>query len=452
MTSKGIPLPENLDKNLEFIRILWCDNANIIRSKAVYINKEMETSESELKVGISRGQQGVPVMYDQVLPDSLLSPVGEIELRPDFETLIPLPYAPGHYRTMGDMKVNGKTWDCCPRGYLKRIVKKFSKINLTVQASYENEFYLLKYDEDLESSKNIIPLEKTPFASTYSMDLNHDFIREVVDALQVQNIKVEQYYPESGPGQQEITIKHQGPLTAADNQIAFRETLKALSIKKDWEVSFLPKIFPDQSGSGSHLHLSLWRNGENILGDADDTYGISKLGRHFIAGILHHLPGLMALTTPSTNSYHRIKPNNWCGSFQCWGIDNREAAIRIISEKEIRIKHFELKTVDASSNPYLALGGVLTAGYDGIINEMKLPAPVQLDPGILTSEELIAKKINSLPGDLKQALHCLEKNNTLLSSLGSELSQAYLAVKKAEYDYFKDLSLEEEVKILWDKF
>ncbi|MBV1767051.1 MAG: glutamine synthetase, partial [Methanobacterium sp.] len=120
--------------------------------------------------------------------------------------------------------------------------------------------------------------------------------------------------------------------------------------------------------------------------------------------------------------------------------------------KDNCVKHFEIKPVDASSNPYLALGAIISAGYDGIKNEMTLPEAVQQDPGTLTPDERSTKKIKPLPTHLDQALSYLEKDRDLMDAVGSKLSQGYLAVKKAEFEYFKDLSQQEEVEILLDKF
>lgn len=152
----------------------------------------------------------------------------------------------------------------------------------------------------------------------YAMDINCEIIHNMVEALIKQGLEVQQYYPESGPGQQEITIKYTDALKAGDNQIAFREIVKAIAVKHGFLASFLPKIFPDKTGSGCHLHLSLWKDGENILTDYQEEHGISKMGEHFISGILHHLPALMAVTTPIPNSYRRIVPHGWTGAFQSW--------------------------------------------------------------------------------------------------------------------------------------
>ena len=120
------------------------------------------------------------------------------------------------------------------------------------------------------------------------MDINNKIIDDIIKALTLQGLQVEQYYPESGPGQQEITIKYTDALNACNNQIVFRETVKAIAYKHDTIASFLPKIFADEPGNGCHLHCSLWNNDKNILSDTQSEYGISEMGRQFIAGIFNH--------------------------------------------------------------------------------------------------------------------------------------------------------------------
>lgn len=454
MTNKKSSIPSDID----FIRILWCDNANIIRAKSIYRNS---SKDSNYYVGISQAQQGIPAVYDAVIEESGLSPVGEVQLKADLSSFTPIPYSPGHGRFMGNMIKNGKVWVHCPRGFLKKMVDKAAKMGFLVKGAFENEFYLLKKTED-----GISPVDNTPFASTYSMDVNREIIDEIVKALILQGMEVQQYYPESGPGQQEITVKYTGALRACDNQIIFRETIRAIAGKYGLIASFLPKIFEDKPGNGCHLHLSLWKEGKNVLSDFENEYGISKIGNQFIAGILYHLPALMAITTPIPNSYQRIKPHYWSGAFRCWGIDNREAAIRVIREFDGWIKNFELKTVDASSNPYLAFGAVIAAGIDGIKQEMELEKPVQEDPGNILEE--IDYKIKSLPSKLENAIGELEKDRVIMDAMGEKLSKAYIAVKKAELEVIQNLNfdtpktkfsrviknfkLNEEVELLLEKY
>jgi glutamine synthetase len=242
-------------------------------------------------------------------------------------------------------------------------------------------------------------------------------------------------------------------LGAADQQIAFRETVRAIALQHNLKASFLPKIFADKAGSGCHLHLSLWQDGQNLLPNLEADGGTSEVARRFIAGILHHLPALMALTTPSTNSYRRIRPHYWSGAFRCWGMDNREAAVRVPSNpEEISPTHFELKTLDASANPYLALGAVIAAGLDGVRHCLELGESVAVDPGRMSESERTTQGIELLPTNLGESIEQLSGDKVLLDALGPELAQAYLAVRKAEWEAMKDLELEEEVKLLLERY
>lgn len=430
---------------VRFIRVVWCDNANIIRGKAIHIGALH--NHVEHGIGISAAQQAVPVMYDAVMLEAGLSPVGEVRLIPDWSTLTVLPYAPGHARVIGDMVKDGKPWSFCPRDFLKRMIAEVKSEGLEVMAAFENEFYLLR---PCANDLGVEPADHTVFASTQAMDANIAVIDEIAEALIAQGIPIEQYYPESGPGQQEISTRYTQALSAGDRQIAFRETVRAVALRHKLIASFLPKIFADKAGSGCHLHLSLWQEGQNLLNGTQNN-SIPKTVQAFIAGILLHLPALMALTTPSLNSYRRIRPHFWSGAYGAWGYDNREAAIRIPSHPA-GISNFELKTVDASANPYLALGAVIAAGLDGIRRHLDPGEPIGIDPGYMPSSERAARGIDPLPTNLGEAIAHLKQDKILLDALGTDLAQAYLAVRSAEWEALKDLELEEEVKLLLERY
>ncbi len=438
---------QNLDQlRIQFVRILWCDNANIIRGKAVH--RKTLSEYLTHGVGISAAQQAIPVMYDAPVTGSGFGPVGEIRLVPDWSTLNPLPYCPGHARVMGDMMLNGVPWSLCPRHFLKRMVAEANQEGLEVIAAFENEFYLLQ-----RTAEGIAPADETVFASTMAMDLHQGLIDQMAEALIEQGMLVEQYYPESGSGQQEISILYTNALSAADQQIAFRETIKAIALQHYRIASFLPKIFANQAGSGCHLHLSLWREGENLIPHPEGNGELSDIARHFIAGILHHLPGLMALTTPTTNSYRRLLPQCWSGAFRCWGLDNREAAVRVPTHPEPPSpSHFEFKTVDATANPYLALGATIAAGLDGIHQGLELATPVSVDPGTMTDAERQGANIERLPSTLAESIEQLRNDSVLLDALGEDLAHVYLAVRQAEWEAMRDFDLDVEVKLLLERY
>src|SRR5262249_30821778 len=168
----------------------------------------------------------------------------------------------------------------------------------------------------------------------------------------------------------------------------------------------------------------------------------------FVAGILDHLPALAALTVASRNSYRRLRPQTWSGAFRAWGTDNREAAVRVPSgANRTAPSHIELKTSDASANPYLALGATIAAGLDGLRRGLTPPAPVQDDPARLSEAERSARGVDPLPDSLEAAVAALERDPVLMEALGPDLAQAYIAVKRFEWQALKDLPLEEEVSL-----
>ena len=438
-------------QNIRFVRVLWCDNANVIRGKAFHAGflSEHETQ----GVSIAIAQQAIPVMYDAIVPESGLSPVGEAWLVPDWSSFNLLSYAPGHARVIGDMMRDGEPWSLCPRGFLKRMIAAAAAEGLEILAAFENEFYLLQKGAIASSPADLRPADETVFASTLGMDLNRAVIDDIAESLLAQGIPVERYHPESGNGQHEISTRYTQALQAADWQIAFRETVRGVALRHQLRASFLPKIFADQAGSGCHLHLSLWRDGRNLMPDGDNPGQPSAIARSFMAGILHHLPALMALTTPSVNSYRRLQPHCWSGAFRCWGMDNREAALRVPSNFALPSPtHIELKTVDASANPYLALGATIAAGLDGIHRGLDPGEPVTVDPGTLAEADRHARQIDRLPQQLGDAIEQLSGNPVLRDALGADLAKAFLAVRSQEWKELKALTLEQEVNLLLERY
>lgn len=430
---------------IRFVRLVWCDNASVIRAKAFHINylEEHQTS----GISISAAQQAIPVMYDAVAPGSGLGPVGEVWLVPDWSTLQSLPYAPGHARVLATLTQAGQPWSLCPRSFLQRMLTDAKTAGFEVMAAFENEFYLLR-----PSGDELLPVDQTVFAATLGMDLNQAVIDDISAALIQQGIPVERYYPESGPGQQEISIRYTDALAAADRQIIFRETVRGVALRHQLRASFVPKLFADQAGNGCHLHLSLWRDGQNLIPNTTGS-GLSETARQFIAGILHHLPALMAVTTPSPNSYRRLQPQSWSGAYRCWGFDNREAALRVPSNfGPPSPTHLELKTVDATANPYLALGSVIAAGLDGIRRQLEPGEPVKIDPAGLSEAERQQQGIDRLPVNLATAIDQFAGSAFLSAALGPDLAQAFLAVRRAEWEAMQDLSLEVEAKLLFDRY
>src|SRR5688572_2544919 len=186
---------------VRWVRIAWCDHANVIRAKAAH--RRLLDAGLPDGVGITAAQQSLPVMFDAVAPDSGLGPVGEARLVPDWSTLAVLPWAPGQAQVMGDMMVDGRPWGHCPREYLREQVRALAGAGFTGRAAFENEFFLLK-----RTATGYAPADETVYAATGSMNAHQAFIGELTATLEALGLEPEFYYPESAPGQQEISIRH----------------------------------------------------------------------------------------------------------------------------------------------------------------------------------------------------------------------------------------------------
>lgn len=432
------------EAGVQWVRILWCDHANVIRGKAPHISMLADGLPDGL--GIAAAQLALPVMYDAVAPNAGLGPVGEAQMVPDWSTLKILPYAPGQAQVIGDLLVDGKPWAHCPREYLREQVKKLETAGFGVKAAFENEFFLLR-----KTPEGYEPADRSVYAATLGFNEHQFFINDFTAALEAQGLQPEFYYPESGPGQQELSIRYGNALEAADNQIAFRETARGVAHQHGLVASFLPKIYDNAAGSGCHINLSLWKGKQNLMGDTSEKTDISKVGQHFIAGVLAHIHGLTALTIPSRNSFRRIRPHFWAGAYRAWGYANREAAVRV-NRGPKGATRFELKTADASANPYLALGAMLAAGLDGIHKKMPLAIEATDDPALLPKKIQQQGQMDLLPNSLGQAIEALQKDQVLMDSLGEARAKSYIAVRKMEWEALKDMSLEDEVKLLAERY
>ncbi len=434
-------------QGIRYVRFIWCDNAGLIRAKAVHTALLDDYLKGD-GVGIAAAQQALPAMYDALAPGSGLTPAGEVHMRADWTTFSPLPYAPGHARVLTDIYDGDAPWAHCPRTFLRRVLARAAERGLRFAAAFENEFYLLQPEGESPT-----PVDPTVFAQTYALDSAVSVLNEITAALEGQGILPEMLYAESGPGQFEMPIRYADALSAADQQVVFRETVRAVARQHGLLATFVPKLFEDKAGNGAHLHISLWAGERNLVADPERPDALSAQARAFVGGVLHHLPALMALTVPSPNSYRRIRPRFWSGAFTCWGYGNREAAVRVPQPSPGRpITNLELKTVDPTCNPYLALGAVIAAGLDGLEKELSPGDPVPVDPADLSDAEREARGIRRLPTTLGEAIQALEQDEVLLEALGTELARSFLAVRRAEWEAMKDLPLEEQVRLLLERY
>jgi glutamine synthetase len=435
-----------VQEGISLTRFLYVDHGGIVRGKAAATGRLDQRAESG--IGHTRAMMAMSMM-DQLSPVEGMGPVGEVRIKPDTSTFVTLPYAPGAAAMLADqVNPDGSPWDGCARTFLKQAIAELAAEGYELEASLEPEFSLGRHE-----GASFTPIDESLCYSATGFHLAHDYTIDLVDALIKQGLEVEHYYPELGHGQQEVPIRHAPALRAADNHVLLRETVRAVAIRHGLWASFAPKPLPMQAGNGAHLHASLWADGTNAFVDPDGRYGLSALGYHFIAGVLAHLPGLVALTCGTVNSYRRLAPQMWSGAFACYGPDNREAALRICSPiGSLGSVNLELKPIDSTGNPYLALGAFIYAGLDGIRRSLSPGEPVLTDPAVLDSAERERLSVVPLPSSLGAALDALEADSFLMSALGPLRSTAYLAVKRSEAEHFATHDAEYECRQHWLKF
>jgi glutamine synthetase len=420
------------ENDLRLVRFLWCGNDGTLRAKA----SSRHGLEARLSagIGLTVAMQAMNSL-DQLQPVMNMGPVGEVRLVPDLATFRVLPYAPHAAAVLTDhIALDGTPAAVCQRSFLKRMVSRLAERGLVLRAAFENEFSLATVADGA-----YVPIDSALCYATIGMTAAQDYIDELVGALDAQRIRLEQYYAELGHGQQEISTAHAPALDAADEQLLVRETIRGVAFRRGLVASLAPKPWPDNAGNGCHLHFSLWEGERNRFYDDSRADGLSDTARSFIAGVLAHLPALCALTAPSFNSYHRIVPQFWAGAYVCWGPDNREASVRVASPfrgSEEQSTNAELKSCDASCNPYLALGALIAAGLDGLERGLQPPEPVAVDPATLTDEDRAARGIKRMPSTQGEALDALADDQLLHDALGAELTNAYLAVRRSEWEAY----------------
>jgi glutamine synthetase len=421
------------EAGLRFVRFVWCGNDGTVRAKATTV--EHLGDRIRTGIGLTVALQALNGL-DHLATVEGMGPVGEIRLVPDPATFRVLPYAPRTGALQVDLvTLAGEPAPQCPRSFLKRMEQSLAERGAVLRVAFENEFSLaVAVDGGFE------PIDASICFSTIGMTSAQAYVDSLADALEQQGIGLEQYYAELGHGQQEISTAHAPALRSADAQILVREAIRGVAAQQGLVASLAPKPWPEAAGNGCHLHFSLWdADRRNRFHDGGAPDRLSAEARSFLAGVLEHLPGLCGLTAPSFNSYRRLIPQYWAGAFTCWGHDNREAPLRVPSVfwgMEEASTNLELKAADATCNPYLAIGGLIAAGLDGLERGLEPPEPVEVDPASIPEDERERRGIARLPATQAEALDALEADSLLVDALGPVLAGSYLAVRRSEWDAY----------------
>jgi glutamine synthetase len=366
----------------------------------------------------------------------------DLILKPDISTYSRLPWRPDDSavcRFICDIyNTDGRPFEGDPRSQLKRQLAEIGKKDLEYNIGPEPEFFIVNMDE----SGNPLPYDDATYFDMEPTDKGPDFRREITFNLQKLGFEVEASHHEVGPGQNEIAFKFDDALKTADAVVTFKTAIKAIVAnmaafdEMDYRVTFMPKPFFGENGSGMHCHQSLFRKGYNLFYDPDSESGLSQDALYFIGGLLEHAPALTAVTNPIVNSYKRLVPGYEAPVYRAYGLKNRSALVRVPAARG-KATRIEYRAPDPACNPYLAFSSMLAAGMDGIKNKMDPGDPTEVNIYKLTPEEREERGIRVLPASLWEAYHSLEEDPVIMNSLGDHIAQKFIESKYAEWDDYR---------------
>ncbi|MCW2164556.1 L-glutamine synthetase [Microbacterium hydrothermale] len=325
-----------------------------------------------------------------------------------------------------------------PRHVLKRTLAKAADAGFTFYTHPEIEFYLLKSSQ-LGPDGKPQPVDSAGYFDNVPGGTAHDFRRRSVRMLEDLGISVEFSHHEGGPGQNEIDLRYADALTTADNIMTFRTVVKEVAIEQGVYATFMPKPISGQPGSGMHTHLSLFEGDMNAFYEEGAQYQLSKVGRHFIAGLLRHANEISAVTNQFVNSYKRLWGGDEAPSFICWGHNNRSALVRVPLYKPNKGQstRVEYRALDSAANPYLSYALMLAAGLKGIEEEYELPAEAEDNVWSLSDAERRALGYAPLPASLDHALEYLEESELVAETLGETVFKYVLLNKRREWQQYR---------------
>ncbi|SDJ87701.1 glutamine synthetase family protein [Streptomyces indicus] len=413
------------------IALTWVDVAGHTRVKTVPLARLREAAEQG--VGMS------PVFDVYLVDDSITTsahiggPDGDLRLRPDLTRLTPLAAQPGWaWAPVDRFHQDGRPYEACQRQFARAMVRRAAEQGIELRMGFETEWVVRRGDA--------YACTGAAYGMARVVELSA-YLDALLTALRDQGVEVLQLHPEYGDGQFELSCGPTDPVGAADQAVLVRETVRAVSLAHGLTAWFGPAVEAGRTGNGRHLHLSLWSGGRNLCGGGDGPFGMTDACEPFLTGILAELPALLALGAPSPASYLRLEPSRWAGAFQCWGLENREAALRFIAGTN---PNAEIKCFDPAANPYLVVGAVIAAGLAGLESRLALPTPVVGDP--------VRRGERRLPTSLTAAVARFAESRVLREALGEALAEAVIAVRTAEEKLFEGARPQEIAEATRDRY
>lgn len=412
----------------DLIFVATCDLAGLVRGKAFPATDRA-----------ARMRRGVGFTHSNIMM-SAFGPIyatpfgteGDLMLVPDETVQVQVPFdeGPSERFYLGDLcTTDGKPWECCPRHFLRRALDQLREAGLGLRAAFEQEFVYTG-------------VEDRPGA-TYALDLfrrQGEFGEALIAAIRQAGAVPDSFLPEYGPRQFEVTVAPAIGLRAADDAVIVREMARAVAARLGQRAIFAPMLEPTGIGNGTHIHFSLLdRSGAPATSDPGAPYGLSRLGAHFAAGILHHMPALAAVTAPSVASYFRLTPDRWAPTWTNLGEHDRGASLRVApvfapadAEDAAAQFNLEYRVSDASASPYMALGGIIFAGLDGIRQARAVPPRPEKGFWDMSEQEREKAGARRLPASLGEALDRLSATQEAKDWFGQTFLDVYLMLKRSE--------------------
>lgn len=414
------------EQNVRFIRLQFTDLLGTIKNVEIPLSQLPKALDNKMMFDGSSIEGYVRIEES------------DMYLYPDLDTWVIFPWVSEDRvaRLICDIYMpDGTPFAGDPRGILKRVLREAEEMGFTnMKVGPEPEFFLFKTDEKGNPTSELN--DHGGYFDLAPTDLGENCRREIVLTLEEMGFEIEASHHEGAPGQHEIDFKYADAVTAADQIQTFKLVVKTVARQHGLHATFMPKPIFGVNGSGMHCHQSLFSGSENAFYDESDKLGLSKIARHYMAGVLHHARGFAAITNPTVNSYKRLVPGYEAPNYVAWSASNRSPMIRIPASRGLSTR-IEVRNPDPAANPYLALAVMLKAGLDGIQKQLPLPAPTDRNIYVMTEEERIEEGIQILPWNLKEALDEMLRDEAICDALGDHALAHFYELKEIEWDMYR---------------
>ena len=415
------------EENVRFLRLMFTDIMGTIKNVEVPISQLKKVLDNKMMFDGSSIEGFVRIEES------------DMYLYPDLSTWLIFPWENQHgkvARLICDIyNPDGTPFAGDPRGNLKRILKSMNDLGFTsFNLGPEPEFFLFKLDEEGEITTDLN--DKGGYFDFSPMDLGENCRRDIVLELEKMGFEVEASHHETAPGQHEIDFKYADVIEACDNIQTFKLVVKTIARKHGLHATFMAKPLYGIAGSGMHCNMSLFKGKENAFFDEEGDRQLSKTAYQFMAGLLDHARAFTAVCNPTVNSYKRLVPGFEAPVYVAWSGHNRSPLIRIPDARGLSTR-LELRSVDPTANPYLAMAVLLEAGLDGIRRELTPPPAVDRNIYVMTEEEREAAQIYDLPSTIHNAIKALRKDPVMIDALGQHIYGNFNEAKRMEWAAYR---------------